>query len=578
MLTVPLKIFRPYHRPAEAIAGLKRGGLKGLRVVLANMPLRESAVPNCAPNGLCILGAWLRDFGAEVSVIDLNVYRIKDAEAESRGLKNGRYLSHRETENLIEEHVATNGVPDLFALSGMITTLKWQEAVAQMVRRICPDTFLVTGNGLATEFKTGLFNWIPELDAVAHSEGDFAILKIGMDALAIKQLGFRRALLAGKLEPYHLGEIMGRHRFLYDGGRPDDLDQVPFPAYDLIERDVRGFPVLETYLLNQVWGIGANNSSATPFTMTRSINTVSSRGCPFACTFCFRGATGERNYGVRSAENFANEIAFYHEKYGVDFVGVTDDNFMVKRGRIADIEKILAPFIQKTALRWGTHGRLDEAADLQPNGAGGKFNSPLRVDQMARAGCVYIGFGAESADKDTLEAMGKGGFILANGVEKVNGFEFPRTMVEGIKNTKRSGIHANCTWIEAYPGETLQQLKTTVAFIEWQKDFYAECGDTPDSVNANLFIATAYPGTELFKDARVKEIMSTNFGIRFNSSGDPECDDNLHYYVSELDDATKVMHDQSGKPLNFSAMTEDQFLRTREYVECGKIEKILEME
>lgn len=572
-----IKTVRPYHHPAEAIQGLRRGDLKGLRVLLINMPLRESAVPNCAPNGLCILGAWLRDFGAEVTILDLNVYRVRDEAAASRGMKNGRVLEYEEAEALLERHVGKTGEPDMVGLSGMITTLKWQEAVAKMVRRVAPDTFMVAGNGLATEFKAGLFNWIPELDAVGHSEGDFAILKIAMDALAIKRFGFQGALLGGKLEPYHLGEIDGRHRFLYDGGRPDDLDQVPLPAYDMIHYDVDGFPVLETYLRNEVWGIGANNSSATPFTMKRSINTVSSRGCPFACKFCFRGATGERNYGVRSAENFARELAYYHETYGVDFVGVTDDNFMVKRGRIAELETILAPFVQKTGLRWGTHGRLDEAADLRPDATGGKFNSPLRVDQMARAGCVYIGFGAESADKVTLEAMGKGGFILANGVEKVNGFEFPRTMLEGIKNTKRSGIHANCTWIMAYPGETLQHLKTTVGFILWQQDYYASFGDKPDSVNRRLFIATAYPGTEMFKEPKARAILSKNFGIKFDAQGDPECDENLRFYVGELDDATKIMHDQEGRPLNFGSMDDDTFLRVRDLADQGQIEKVLDL-
>ena len=51
-----------------------------------------------------------------------------------------------------------------------------------------------------------------------------------------------------------------------------------------------------------------------------------------------------------------------------------------------------------------------------------------RAFDMARGGCVYIGFGAESASPHTLKHMKKGGFILKNGLTptKVDGkiYEF----------------------------------------------------------------------------------------------------------------------------------------------------------
>ena len=58
--------------------------------------------------------------------------------------------------------------------------------MAKIVRRIQPDCFLVTGNGLATEIKGGLFTWIPELDAIARSEGDGIILDICKDGKLVK--------------------------------------------------------------------------------------------------------------------------------------------------------------------------------------------------------------------------------------------------------------------------------------------------------------------------------------------------------------------------------------------------------
>ena len=58
-----------------------------------------------------------------------------------------------------------------------------------------------------------------------------------------------------------------------------------------------------------------------------------------------------------------------------------------------------------------------------------------------------------------------------------------------------------------YPGEELKHLKETISFIKWQEEYYTQ-GLTPgtpeydinhQSVNKRLFVATAYPGTDLFR-------------------------------------------------------------------------------
>ena len=572
------KAKRTYVHPGPIVKQISKGQVSGAKVLFINMPLRESASPNCAPTGIALLAAQLLQWDVNVAILDLNAYRVKDSESEARGLPNGRIVAPWEVRRLLETYLQCYGDQDVIAMSGMITTLRWQEEVCRLSRKLQPKAMIVSGNGLATEFKEGLFRWIPDLDAVAHSEGDLSIIKIVHDAALIKRVGIDRALASGKLKPYYLGEIGGRHRFVYDGGRPDDLDAMPRPAYELLENDVNGFPVLETYLKSPIWGLEANNSSAAPFTMNRSINMISSRGCPFACHFCFRGATGERNYGVRSAESMAREMRFYVNKYHVDFIGVLDDNALVSRQRIADMVPVVGDLCRSTGVRWGTHGRLDEAADLKPVvGGESKFNSPLRVDQMAAAGCVYIGFGAESASPKTLQEMGKGGFILSNGTTRFGEFDFPTTMVEGVKNTKRARIHANLTWIAGYPGEDLQGLKTTVAFIQWQREYYASFGDSAQSVNEQLFTATYYPGTEMGKNKKVQDVLHEKFGVTFDTNGNPVCDEALHRYVLELDDATKILTGRDGQPVYYGDMTIDQFQKCRELIDAGRTMDILSL-
>tara|TARA_R110000796_G_scaffold191896_1_gene308595 strand:+ start:301 stop:1983 length:1683 start_codon:yes stop_codon:yes gene_type:complete len=544
----------------------------GMKITFINMPLRETARPNVPPEGPAILAAIARKYGADVYIIDLNGYRIKDSLSESQGLFNGRHLLYSEAEDLFIKHLNNVGDQDVIAFSGKITTLRWQEKVAKIVRKHQPDCFLVTGNGLATEIKTGLFEWIPELDAIGRSEGDNIIPYILQDAMVIKHMGINKAVKSNKLSQYYIGELNGRHRFQYEGSRPANLNDIPYPAWDLLESDPYKYNLLEDYIRTPVWGLAANNSSATPFEMKRSLTTVSSRGCPYACAFCYRGAQGERNYGMRSCEHIATQVKEYVDKYNLDFIGFPDDNFAVDKRRI----KRMVPVFKEYGLdkvRWGTHTRMDEADE--------------RIFDMAESGCVYIGFGAESADPNTLKAMNKGGFILKNGLttKNVNGtdYKFPTTMITAVENCRKAGVHGNCTWIMAYPGETLEHLKTSAAFIKWQQDFWTQ-GLTPGSeqynlnyagVNEQMFIATAYPGTAMWNTVRSK--LQHHFDISFDSTGNPVCDDKFHQYVLELDDATKVLNDKNGRPVNFGEMPIKTFLKAREYIDSGQIEKVLEI-
>lgn len=560
---------RPH--PSDLVGTMSFDALNGVKVAFINMPLRETAMPNVPPEGPGLMAARLRMYGADPTIIDLNAYRIKDAAAQ--GKPNGRHLTLQEASGLIARHFHKHGEPDIIAFSGMITTLRWQEELAKICRSLSPDAFLLSGGGLGTEIRKGLFDWIPELDAIAHSEGDDTMLICARDVKLMKERGVKNALQSSDMSPYlmDLGPG-GRPRFLYEGDRPKDLDILPFSAWDLLDEDVDGHKVLEWYLTTPVWGIAANNSSATPFTMERSLTAVSSRGCPYACSFCFRGAQGERNYGVRSAKKLAEEVRQNIARYGIDFMGHPDDNFAVQPKRVED----LLEEYKDLNIRWGTHTRLDET-------------DKGRAENMAKSGCVYIGFGAESASEAMLKRMNKAGFILKNGLvpTRINGSEylFPATMMRGITDCRRVGIHSNCTWIMGYPGETLDDLKTSVAFIQWQRELYTEglMPGTPDyatayaSVNARMFVATAYPGTEMFKDPAGKDILAKTFGLTFGDDGEPVSDEALRQYVIELDDATKVMHNAEGEPLYFGAMTTDQFLEARDYVDGGEIEKILEM-
>lgn len=570
--------------PAELLKDIGRKDIEGAKVFFINMPLRESARPNTTPEGPLLLATRLRDhFGVFVPpIIDLNGYRIKDElwrqrTASGENLPWGRHKTPQEAEDLIRENIRVYGEPDLIGFSGKITTYKWQKEIAKIVRSILPDVFIVSGNGLATELKQHLFQYIPELDGVAHSEGDDVVVKIVYDAVTVKRRGYQNAIDSGKLKPYYIGHINGKHRFLYEGDRPIDLDILPHADLSLIEYDVFGYPVGKNYRQTPSWSRSANNSSAIALNdedVTPKTTSVSSRGCPYGCKYCFRGSQGERKWGVRSAEHIMRELYEHISKYGIKFHGYPDDNFAVTLGRIKDIKNIIS---------WGTHTRLDELAGLNATTRG-------TAETMAKAGCVYIGAGPESASPKVIEALGKGGHTLTNGMMDVivagEKESFARSMIIGTENAIENNIHLNCTWILASPTETLEDLKKTVKYMLWQIERYSNQELPADSVNTKMFTLTWYPGTTIINYEKVRNELSRVFGLSFNkvagarSSGveyEPVFDEAFERYMLELDDATKVLHGEDKEPLNFSDMPTDQFLQAREYIDSDQTLKILDM-
>ena len=582
--------------PHEVVKDIRAKDIEGLKISFIGHPLRLDSRATAMPEGILLMATNLyQNYGVEATVVDLNAYRIKDELAQKQGLADGRCMTQKESFELLKRHFEVHGTPDVVCLSGIITTLGASEGqdvakqteIARMVRQeLAPDAFMVSGNGLATELKTGLFNYIPELDAVAHSEGDDVILKICLDAKNIKQMGMRSALNSGKLAPYYLEDFNGRNRFMYAGDRPLKFDEngkvvkgilpdLPFADVGLLETDVFGNPVRSWLMNTPAWSTSVGTSSATPYRdedLVPKANSVSSRGCPFFCFYCFRGQQGERNWGIRTAQHLLKEVLWLIEKYGLKYMVYPDDNFAVAIPRIED----MVPLFKDLAIRWGTHTRMDEGAD------------PRRIKPMADAGCNYIGFGPESAHPDTLEAIGKGGHTLSMGFEsiKVDGTVYdriPRSMTMSTRNCLNYGIHPNCTWIMGSPGETLERLKQTVAFIKWQEQLYDLHAIPAGAVNKRMFTMTWYPGTELIKYEKVRAELTRAFGLKFKPTDNPRspfeavCDKNFHRYLLELDDATKLLHGPDGRPLNFSEMPDEVVLQAREYVDADQTFRILDM-
>ena len=235
-----------------------------------------------------------------------------------------------------------------------------------------------------------------------------------------------------------------------------DLDRIPFPAWDLLP--------MEIYLQNPIWGDVAGNSSGfrKEVQVTRSMNIISSRGCPFSCNYCYH-LFGRSSYRFRSAANVVEEVEALVDRYGADFIGFVDDNMMASETRLLEFCDLMEK--KKFPLAWGCHGRVTSA-------------KPEILQRMSETGCVWIGYGIESGSQEILNAMNKKARV--------------GQAQEAIRNTRKAGIFPNTTFIFGYPGESLETIQETVAF---KREMDIDCGS---------FFATPYPGTPLYNQVRTR--------------------------------------------------------------------------
>lgn len=394
-----------------------------MKILLINCPIRINAKPNNIPYGLATIASSLRGYGFEVEIYDINALRPKQ-------------------EDIIAALRQKSW--DIAGISGLITTYDFQKWLISLLKGININGLVISGGGLATSVPELLFN-NTGVDIAVCSEGEQTMIELcqaintGQDLSMVPGIMFRQD---GRIITTETRENI------------NDLDTIPFPAWDLLP--------MEIYLENPIWGDVANNSSGfkRDVIVKRSMNIISSRGCPFSCNYCYH-LFGHSNYRFRSAINVVKEIKALVREYSVDFIGFVDDNMMASESRLIEFCDLLEK--EKLPITWGCHGRITNAR-------------PDILEQMAGAGCVWIGYGIESGSQKILDLMNK-----KARVEEAK---------QAIINTRKAGIYANTTFIFGYPGETVETIQDTINF---KRELAIECGS---------FFATPYPDTPLFKQVR----------------------------------------------------------------------------
>lgn len=204
-----------------------------------------------------------------------------------------------------------------------------------------------------------------------------------------------------------------------------DLDSLPFPARDLL-------PMEKYFDINMPMNYHSKSKLSTSF--------VSSRGCPFHCSFCSSSKYWGGLHRTRSPENVLKELEYLKNSYGIRDIKFIDDNLTLNNKRAKAIFR----------------GMIESKFNINWSMPGGVMIKTLEDDEllqlMKKSGCYEVFLAFESGDQ----------WVLENIIHKNLNLEAARKVV---RNVKKAGIVANAFFIVGLPGEKLSNIKNTFKYM-----------------------------------------------------------------------------------------------------------------
>lgn len=266
------------------------------------------------------------------------------------------------------------------------------------------------------------------------------------------------------------------------------LDELPFPAWDLVDVD----------RYKAVWYERHGRYS---------MNIATTRGCPYHCNWCAKPIYGQR-YATRTPRAVVDEIAWLQKHYAPDHLWIVDDVFGLKPGWVEEF-----------------------AALLEERNIRVPFRCLMRADQvtqgvakaLAAAGCRMLWMGAESGSQKVLDAMEKG--LRVEDIREAN------------RLLKNAGIDVGVFLQFGYPGETWSDIEQTMQLAR-------------DIEPADIGVSVSYPlpGTQFYE--RVRQELgakqnwfdSNDLSTMYKATYQPEVYRSVHRLVHHEFRARKSAH------------------------------------
>lgn len=364
------------------------------------------------PLGLLYVAAVLEDNGYKVTVYDANFLRTK-------------WTSIRQ--EILHQK------PNIVGISTNVLTSRVALELAKEIKNNFRDIVIVMGGPMATA-APDVFLQVG--DIIIRGEGEETIrdtvkaIDDGAELDNIKGISFLRNGTVFTNPPRELISF---------------IDEIPFPAYHLL------IPRLKNY------------SSNARIIRKFMAPLLTSRGCPYRCTFCCKNIFGTE-YRMRSVENVYKEIQWLRREFGVNQLDILDNNFTLNQERTKQFFKLLIS------------NNCNAAINLQ-NGIRADKLSKDTLRDMKAAGVFKIGIGIESGDKEILQTINKQ--LDLNKVEEI------------IIWCKKLNIVTIGFFMFGLPGDTAKTMRTTIDFMKRANPTFAQ-----------ISICIPFPGSAMYEEIK----------------------------------------------------------------------------
>lgn len=373
------------------------------------------------PMGLMYIGTVLKEDGKDVRIIGLG---------DSKG----------NNEQYVTKELATYK-PDVVGISVLTPDVVRSLEVAKTVKDFDSGIKVIVGGPHPSIMPTDLLLKSKDIDICVIGEGELTIVELinvlqkGENLGKVNGISFRNE----KSEPV----VTRRREFIAN------LDDLPFIERELIPPDI----------LTRRGGYPPGYPS---------MYIVTSRGCPFQCTFCkpTEDIIFGRKIRRRSVQNVINEIKMLKDRYDIGGLWINDDTLFTSKTWLDEFcDRMIHENLRIT---WAANGRLAPVVTEE------------RLYKMKQAGCVYLVMTFEAGS----ERIRNG--ILNKGVTNKDIYKY-------LDIAKKSQIPFQSNIMIDSPTETIDELYESVMMIDAIKPNYM-----------NISFTTLMPGMYLYDEYKDK--------------------------------------------------------------------------
>ena len=200
----------------------------------------------------------------------------------------------------------------------------------------------------------------------------------------------------------------------------------------------------------------------------RSLYLESSRGCPYACTYCYNVYFNNRRWRPQTPERVLERVRYVKDRFGVQDIYFTDDDFFINAKRSQAI----------------VEGLLDIDVTWQVQGSDIICISKMDDDflQLLRdSGFRRFTVGVETGSPRMRKIMRKEGSV--------------DLVVETFERIAKYGFIIYGSFISNTPGETLEDIRDSVNLMQKLHEV------NPHFRNSPVYHYTPFPGTPMFEQA-----------------------------------------------------------------------------